>query len=62
MGFGFIPEYLVRQTIAFCIVVDDKTLVVLGTLVHNLSERLKCREHAGIVLMNDLSILDVRFS
>ncbi len=46
-----IPKHLVLQLVGLGVVVNHQTLKVFRALVHDLTERVKVREHAGILLI-----------
>ena len=57
---GLVPEDLILQLVTLCVVVYNQALVVLGTLIHNVTEHLKSREHARIVVIDLLPIPHTR--
>ena len=58
MRCGLIPEHLVLQLVRFRVVVNHEALKVLRALVHNLTERIEIRKHAGILVIEFAPIVD----
>ena len=59
---GLVPEHLVLQFVRLGTVVDNEALVVLGTLVHDLTKGIKVREHPGPVVIQLVAILNNVFT
>ena len=57
-----IPENNVLQLITLCVVAHNKTLVILGALVHNLTEELEGGKRRPIILVNPFPIIQIRLS
>ena len=59
---GLVPEDGILELIRLRIVVNDQALVVLGALIHDLTEELKGWEGRAIVLVDTFAIRHVGFS
>ena len=59
MSVGLVPKDTVLQLGALASIVNDKALVILRTLVHDLAEELEGGEGGGIVVENALSVVQV---
>lgn len=56
-----VPEHLILQLIGFGVIVNDETLEVLRTLIHDLAEAVKIRKHSRILLIDFAPIADIVF-
>ena len=55
---GLVPEDLILQLIGLCVVVNNQTLKILRALIHDLTERVEIRKHAGILVIELAPIID----
>lgn len=55
---GLLPKDLVFKAVRLNPVADDKALVVFRALVHELAEHLKGREHARLIVVDALAVVE----
>lgn len=60
--FGLIPENNIFQFITLCVVAHNKTLVILSTLVHHLTEEFKGGEGRAVILVDALAVVQIRLT
>ena len=62
LHFGLVPENRIFQFVRLSIVIDHEALIVLRTLIHDLTEELEGRKGTAIVLVDTFAIGHVGFA